>query len=153
MISEEKIKELLSAKFENTELFLVDLNVDLSNNIKLAIDTPKGISIAECKEVNRFLEQSLDREQEDFSIMVSSPDLNKPFRVHKQYLKNKGREVEVEMEDVTLKGILKNVTEEQIEIEYLTIRKEKNKKIKEMETKVIPFDQIKKTKAVISFKK
>ncbi len=153
MISEQDIHELLKAKFEDTDYFLVDLNIDSHNNIRVAVDTPSGISVEGCKEINRFLERNLDREEDDFALIVSSPDLSKPLKVHKQYIKNIGRDLEVTTNDKEITGTLTKVTDSEIELEYEEVTKEGKKKVKTIKQEVIAMDAIKKAKVVISFKK
>ena len=72
-----------------------------------------------------------------------------------QYTKNIGREVKVVYTDHgSLEGVLKAVDEEKIVIETSKKQKIEGKKKKEVvvETTEIPFDKIKETKIIISFK-
>ena len=59
----------------------------------------KGITIDQCGEISKLVEASLNREEEDFEIEVSSPGLSEPFKVINQYRKNIGQEVEIVTED------------------------------------------------------
>ena len=84
----------------------------------------------------------------DFSLEVSSPGLDEPLKLLRQYKKNIGRDVELVMNDDAKKeGKLTAVTEENITIEY-TEGKGKKAIVK---TDEIPFDAIKQTKVQIKF--
>ena len=125
------------------------------NNINIEIDGPDGVTIKDCVDFSRQVEHNLDREEEDFELHVSSPGLDKPFRVFEQYIKNIGREVKVVTNaDQSIKGTLVDVGEEQIVVEYSFKRRIEGKKKKETitEQEKIPFSNIKETTIIISFK-
>jgi ribosome maturation factor RimP len=105
--------------------------------------------------VSRNVEHNLDREVEDFELHVSSAGLDRPLRVHAQYVKNIGREVKVVAQDGTkTEGKLVEVNENQIVLENSRMERPEAKKKKELivEQHVFPFEQIKETKIIISFK-
>jgi ribosome maturation factor RimP len=155
MITEKKIRELIEEKIKGTDRFIVSVKVSTSKKIEVLLDGLTNIAINDCIEISRFIESSLDREQEDFELMVSSAGIDQPFTVEKQYQKNIGRELTVLKKDgVKLKGVLKDYKPETaiiIENEK-TIKNEKNKKqiIKEQIT--IPLQEIKESKLILSFK-
>ena len=73
-----------------------------------------GIEIA----VSREIESSLNRDEEDFELTVSSAGIGYPFKVEQQYQKNLGKSVEIKLNDHTkLNGILLRFTPEEIVIE------------------------------------
>jgi ribosome maturation factor RimP len=84
----------------------------------------------------------------DFSLEVSSPGLDEPLKMHRQYQKNVGRHVEiVKIQGEVIGGVLKQVGVDSIEVEET---RGKNKK-KETVVHTIPFDQIKTTKIQVVF--
>ena len=84
----------------------------------------------------------------DFSLEVSSPGLDEPLKLHRQYLKNIGRFVEVIENDGTKKeGKLVSATEGQIVIEEI---KGKGKKMETVQH-TISVENIKTTKIQIKF--
>lgn len=95
MIAYDRVLRLIEDKVEGTEHFLVDLQVADNNAIVIVMDGDDGFSIQDCISFNRHMEQSLDRELEDFSIQVASPGLDQPFMNVRQYMKNVGRDVKV----------------------------------------------------------
>jgi len=138
---------------KNESVFLVDVKHNLSNNIEVLIDSFDGVSIAECASLSRYIESSLDRDECDFSLQVASAGLSEPFKVFKQYKKNIGRDV-----NVYIKGgqkILGNITEvnegKGIILETVRVNKKDKKKTQIIEKQFFSFNQIDKTKIVISF--
>ncbi len=151
MITKEKV-QLLVEEVLSEDLFIVDITVGLGNAISVFTDSNAGISVGQCVEISRHIEQSLDRETEDFSLEVSSPGLSSPFKVVRQYLKNLGREVEaVTLTGEKQKGILKSVNSAGFELETVVNIKVDGKKVAETKSFAYDFDQIKTVKLVISF--
>ena len=123
-----------------------------TNNIKVFLDGDSGISIEKCISYNRQLYKLIENSglfpEDDFSLEVSSPGLDEPLKLMRQYHKNTGRKVEVLLKDgVKAEGVLKQVTESGIIIEET---KGKNKK-KEIIEHNFPFESIKSTKIQIVF--
>lgn len=95
MITYDRILRLVEEKVEGTEHFLVELKMGEMNDITIIMDGDEGFNIQDCILFNRHMEQSLDREVEDFSLQVMSPGLDQPFKNVRQYVKNVGRDVKV----------------------------------------------------------
>jgi ribosome maturation factor RimP len=113
---------------EGESFFLVDVSVVPFNKITILVDSQEGITINQCAVINRKLEVLLDRNKEDFDLVVSSPGLDSDIKVVEQYRKNVGRELEIIMKDnVKLTGVLKHVSGEEIIIEPV-IKKRSNEK-------------------------
>ncbi|SNR54841.1 ribosome maturation factor RimP [Lutibacter agarilyticus] len=119
-MNKEKVINLLNnALEENPELFLIELKFLPDNKIYVEVDGDKGISLKECIRINREIEHNLDREEEDFSLEVTSPDVSNPLKVNRQYQKNINRILEVTLKDHTkVEGLLKTVNENSIELEW-----------------------------------
>ena len=153
MISESRILDLVREKTEGTDLFVVDLNVKPGNKIRILIDAVRGLSVDDCVKVSRHVEFSLDRESEDFELQVSSPGADSPFKVREQYKKYEGRNVEViTNEDKILQGKIISSGENEFVLEAAIPAKGANKKVKTTEKINFNYNQIKQTKATISFK-
>ncbi len=117
-------EEILS---EEPVYFLVDLRIKPTNNVKVFLDGDSGITIEKCVQVNRKLYRKLEEAaifpDGDFSLEVSSAGLDEPLKLFRQYKKNIGRLVEVQLQDGTQKeGQLKDVSNEGIVLE-ITYRK------------------------------
>ena len=134
------------------DYFLVEVRIKPTNNIKVFIDGDQGISIEKCVQVNRALYKKLEESAlfpgDDFSLEVSSPGLDEPLKMLRQYRKNIGRQVEILLQDGAKKeGRLVEVSEDGIIIEET---KGKNKK-KEVISHTFLFENIKTTKIQIVF--
>ena len=143
----DQIKGLVEeAIAEKPTLFLVDVRIKPTNNIKVFVDGDEGVSIESCVSINRKLYKRFEElgmyPAGDFSLEVSSPGLDEPLKMLRQYQKNVGRHVEiVKNEGEVVGGVLRKVEVGSIEVEET---KGKNKK-KETVLHTIPFDQIKTT--------
>lgn len=155
MISTKNIEKILFSQNLVEGIFIVEIQVKQDNSVLVLIDNNQGVSINDCKKISRLIENSFDREKEDFSLQVSSPGLSEAFKVKEQYYKNIGRQVEVlKNKGQKIKGELIKVDEKYIEIEYSKKVKVENKKKKQLILKKdkIDLNEIKSTKIVISFK-
>jgi ribosome maturation factor RimP len=148
MIDKAKIETVVCDLLQGTDKFLVEVDVSATNIIDIYIDGDQGISIGECASLSRQIESEFDREQEDYELRVSSPGLDKPFKLYRQYKKYVGRPIRVELKDgQRWKGILIHLDEDGIELERV-IEKKKKETVKE----IIPFDLLKMAKPEIVFK-
>jgi ribosome maturation factor RimP len=156
MIDEKKIKELVLSRIEGSELFLVNITISASNDIRVSLDSMEGVMIQECVKISRSMTEELDLLEENYSLEVSSPGLGEPLMQMQQYQKNIGRDVEVVFVDgKKKKGKLLSVSEEGIVLEISEKKiaeggSQKKKKTVLIE-KEVKFDELKSTKVVISF--
>jgi ribosome maturation factor RimP len=154
MIDKDLIEKLVKERL-NDDQFIVGISVNDSNRIDIFIDGYSGLNIDQCVAVSRHVEHSLDREEEDFSLQVSSPGLSEKFRVKEQYIKYNGKPIEiVTIDGAELEGKLLAADDSGIVLE--TSVKEKpegaKKKIVVVKEHHLKYDEIKSAKAVISFK-
>ena len=147
------VESLVQALLANdTGYFLVEVRIKPTNNFKIFIDGDQGITIEKCVQINRGLYKKLEElglfPTGDFSLEVSSPGLDEPLKLLRQYKKNIGRQVELILQDGSKKeGRLMEVSEDGIIIEET---KGKNKK-KEVINHTFLFDNIKTTKIQVVF--
>lgn len=154
MISREIILELVKERLEGTDLFLVDIHVSPTNNIRILIDNENGVTVKDCVDLSRALEESLNRDEEDFQLEVSSPGLSEPLKVLQQYEKNIGRDIEViTKEGQKYKGRLIELTPKGLIMEEL-VKVKSGKKRPEIKTVKNNFDFnfISSTKVLVSYK-
>jgi len=150
MIDKVKIGNLVKEFIDGTDLFLVAVKVSSSGKITVLADKNEGITIDECVSISRFIEKNLNRDEEDYELMVSSPGLEMPFMVIEQYYKNVGKKVEVTTnKGIKVNGLLKNVNKGGFEIETEVKVKGKAKEMKEIS---FNYDQVKSAREIISFK-
>lgn len=149
----EQIEQFLLRFIENTaDQFLVELKITSGNQITVLIDADNGITIEKCTLINKalykYIEESGFFPEGNFSLEVSSPGVDKPLKLHRQYTKNIDRNVEVELNDGTkIEGKLICVNEEDIILE----EKIGNGKKMTIKTTTILFNQIKHTTVLITF--
>jgi len=144
---------------EEPVYFLVDLRIKPTNNVKVFLDGDSGITIEKCVQVNRKLYRKLEESaifpDGDFSLEVSSAGLDEPLKLLRQYKKNIGRLVEVQLQDGTQKeGQLTDVSDEGIVLEISTGKPTNGKlpsKKKEISSHSLLFNNIKSTKIQIVF--
>ncbi len=134
------------------DIFLVDIKVKPINNIKIYLDADSGLGIEKCIKINRALYKIMEEmaiyPDGDFSLEVSSPGIEEPLKMHRQYVKNAGRPVEIILNDGTVKaGKMIAVNENDIEIEYTEGKNKKAVLIK----LAVPFTDIKQTTVQIKF--
>lgn len=137
---------------DEPDYFCVSIRIKPTNNIKVFIDGDNGLAIEKCVRFNRklykLIEESGRYPEGEFSLELSSPGLDEPLKLHRQYQKNLGRTVEVVFTDDTVKeGKLLTVTENDILIENT---EGKGKKAVTQQI-VIPFNNIKTTTVQTKF--
>lgn len=147
-----QIRTYLEPLLQDTDMFIVNIKIKPTNNIKVFLDADGGLSIDKSAKVNRKLYALIEEHQlypdGDFSLEVSSPGVDEPLINVRQYIKNIGRTVAVTLVDDEKDkiGILKEVNETALTLEVKVPRK------KEMEKVEIPFSLIKKIIVQIVFK-
>jgi len=153
---DKKVAELVEekiAEMARLDLFLVSAKLLPNGKLVILLDGDKGIGIAECAQVSRYVGFKLEEEdviKTAYNLEVSSPGIDVPLTMARQYLKNIGRELAIKMADGSKReGRLTALTEDAITIEEKI--KQKGKKAEIIES-VIPIDQITETKVLISFK-
>ena len=118
MIDKNEVRRLVEEAIAGTDAFVVDVTVSAANDIVVELDSATGIDLDFCADLNRSLNEKLDRDAEDYSLEVGTASLTAPFKVKGQYEKNLGNEVEVLTRDgKKLKGILTDVTDSDFTIE------------------------------------
>ena len=155
MISKEHIQELAEEHLAGTPGFLVDVVVSDGSNIRVIVDHDENTSIEFCMGLSRHIESSLDRELQDFSLDVLSPGLDQPLQLHRQYVKNVGREVAVmPVEGAKTEGLLTTVEEDHFVVQTREKRRIEGRKAKAWieETHRFAFANVHWTKVIISFK-
>jgi ribosome maturation factor RimP len=154
-----KIEEWLQPVLDERNLFLVDIKFPMGRQVEVYVDSDKGIHISECAEISRFLEKNLDESglvPENYILEVSSPGMDNPLRVPRQYKRRVGQVLEVTKTDgLQVLGELIAVNDANIKLrdvpeEMSKTQKAKNKERPELKEYELKFEEIK--KAVVQFK-
>ena len=146
---EKKVNSLLEP---HPTHFLVEVRIKPTNNVKVFIDGDEGVILSDLIQYNRKLYKDLEESalfpDGDFSLEVSSPGLDEPLKLFRQYKKNIGRFVDVTLNDASkVEGKLMSTTENGIVVETETGKGKK----KEVKQETIEMDRIKSTKIQIKF--
>jgi ribosome maturation factor RimP len=112
------IKLVNEAIDENDALFLIDLSISKDSVIKVIVDGDKGITLSECIRISRHIEHNLDRDETDFSLEVTSPDITDPIINKRQYNKNINKVLNVKTEDESIEGSLIDIDENSITLQW-----------------------------------
>ncbi|WP_138432272.1 ribosome assembly cofactor RimP [Winogradskyella algicola] len=149
------VKDLLNqALDQRKDLFLIDFEILSDNTIRVVIDGDKGVLVEDCIFISRAIEHNLDREEQDFSLEVTSCGATAPLQLPRQYNKHIGRNLEVKtVEGDKVEGQLVDVNAKDITLKWKTrepkpVGKGKVTVIKEVN---IAFENIKEAKVKIKF--
>jgi ribosome maturation factor RimP len=144
---EEKLKEA-----DWQDCFLIEI-VTNGSKIQVFIDCDSGMTFGRCKKMSRHLEASLDEENYlggKYILEVSSPGVDRPIFLPRQFQKNLGRNIKFHLKDEEiLEGVLKSFENDQLQIESIDPEDKKKKKTIE---KILDLNQIDKAFIQISFK-
>ncbi|MGB7527814.1 ribosome assembly cofactor RimP [Sphingobacterium cellulitidis] len=151
---ENRVIELVEEKIsDRPDLFIVSVRFLKNGVLEILLDGDNGIAIEDCVQVSRHVGFHLEEENvidKAYRLEVSSPGIDSPLLLKRQFEKNIGRSIQMKMLDGTKKeGELLSITDDSISIEEKV--KEKGKKAVLVQAD-IPLDQIKETKVLISFK-
>lgn len=154
MSTNEKIDQIsaITESLLEPDTFLVDVKIKPTNNVKVYLDADQGLAIEKCIRINRALYKLIEEKgiftDGDFSLEVSSPGIDQPLKLHRQYVKNVGRDLEVSLLDNTVKlGKLVEVSTGGI---ILELTEGKGKKATTIRVEIL-FDQIKQASVQIKF--
>ena len=148
------IEKIAKERFKEEDLqdcFLLSIQ-QTGKKLEVYIDTDEGVKFWQCQKLSRAIEEYLDESGilgEDYTLEVSSPGIDKPLQLQRQYPRNIGRELEITLneEEAVVTGKLLEVTEEGILV------KAKGAKKGQFKEKTIAFTDISSTKVLVSFKK
>ena len=150
-----KVEQLVSDFLETREdLYLIDLKISAGDDIVVILDGDQDVTLQDCLDASRAVENNLDREEHDFALQVMSAGLSEPLSMPRQYRKNIGRVIEILLADSSkVEGELVKVDEEKITL-LLRYRKPKEigkGKVDVEEEREIPYSGIKKALVAVKF--
>jgi ribosome maturation factor RimP len=155
MIDKNVVKGLVEEWLKDKEYFLVDLNISPDDKITVEIDHADGVWIEDCAQLSQYIEDHLNRDEEDYELEVGSAGLGQPFKVAKQYEIFIGEPVEVlDGDGKKVKGILKSVNGRDFTVtvkEKVKVEGKKRPVLMDVDHDY-NMDTVKYTKYLISFK-
>ncbi|SDS43961.1 ribosome maturation factor RimP [Polaribacter sp. KT25b] len=114
-MDQKQIKDLVDEALAlNESLYLVDLIISTNNKIQIIIDGDNGVPLSECIRISKSVDSNLDREVEDFSLEVSTPDIAHPLKLNRQYIKNINRILKVKTAEEEIEGTLLEADDDKI---------------------------------------
>lgn len=154
MYKKEDILEIVEKELEGTPHFIADLDVNAANRITLFVDSDESVSIDYCVSLSKAIESKLDREIEDFELMVSSAGLSENLKLPRQYRKHIGKMLEVHMPTGSwVRGELMSADDEGFVLQMEEMVKVEGKKKKQMQISQseYKYDDIKSARLHLSF--
>lgn len=151
---EKYVTQLVNDKISDREdLFLVGVKFVPNGTLSILVDGDQGLSIQDCASISRHVGFILEEEnviEQAYNIEVSSPGIDAPLVLERQFNKNIGRNVVVTLVNGQKhEGTLLSYSVEGIMIKESI--KEKGKKAVLQES-LFNIDNVVETKVLISFK-
>jgi ribosome maturation factor RimP len=148
MTLKDTLSQIITEKIiTNPEIFLVEVIVadKVKKKIMVLLDGDKGVDIDECAKVSRQLGEIIEAEniiEDAYLLEVSSPGLDFPLKLQRQYVANIGRNLKVETSSGVFNGIIKEVSETGIILE-IAIKKSKTQLKKDLAAGIEPENPMK----------
>ena len=92
MIDKNVVKKLVEEWLQDKEYFLVSIEISPDDRIVVEIDHADGVWIEDCVALSKYIEDHLNRDEEDYELEVGSAGLGQPFKVPQQYINFIGKE-------------------------------------------------------------
>ena len=150
----DKVRELAQSCLADESLFLVEVIISsrTGSRVLVILDGDKGVTIDACTRVSRALSKLLDETgliDDNYTLEVTTPGLDHPLKLKRQYYKNVGRGFKIHTKNKELiEGKLAELNDQKI---ILQQEIKQGKKI-EIKTVEIPFENIEKAFVMVSFK-
>lgn len=155
MIEAQKVIEIAEKILEGSDMFVVDCKTSPTGDIELLIDSDTAVKLDDCARINRAIEAELDREVEDYSLLVASAGIGSELKLLRQYRKILGGSVEVLLKDgIKILAKLDEANDEGITLSYEEKQMVEGKKRKQTVevTKNYKWEEIKYVKEYLDFK-
>ena len=155
MIDAKHVIEIAEKFLADTDMFVVEGKTSPMGDIELLIDSDTAVKLEDCAALNRAIEAELDREVEDYSLMVASAGIGSELRLLRQYKKILGNSVEVLLKDgIKILAKLNDATEKGIILSYeeKQVVEGKKRKVTVEVTKEYEWEDIKYVKEYLDFK-
>ena len=95
----EWVEKFLQSK--SGEYYLIELDWNKkSQKLEIFIDSDEGITLGDCQKLSREMQEMLEEENllaDSYVLDVSSPGVDRPLKLIRQYVKNIGRIVSIDL--------------------------------------------------------
>lgn len=150
-----EISRLVEKFIDSDDIFLVEVDIKgKPGNLRIQafIDGDQYVNVDACSKISRKISNELEERdiiEGRYIIEVSSPGVDKPLKLIRQFPKHIGRELEIiTKENIKYQGELLKVLGEEIEI---SIKSSKLKKELGSQSLKLPIDEIEKSTVVLRF--
>ncbi|MCX6825658.1 MAG: ribosome maturation factor RimP [candidate division Zixibacteria bacterium] len=118
-----RIAELISPVLKNQGFDLIELKLsryEKNSRVQIYIDSDNGVNIDDCARISRMAEEIIDKDNlfdYGYLIEVSSPGLDRPLHLARDFQRRLGKQIQVLLNDIDLaplKGELVSVDDENI---------------------------------------
>jgi len=151
----EEIRKIVEEKLIQQSQFVVEVVASSRSTphhkVLVVIDGDDGVNIDDCAKISRELSKALDESplfEASYLLEVSTPGLDQPLKLNRQYRKNIGRKLKVKHRNGIAEGKLLEVTEDHITL-VIETGSGKKKTINDLE---IQFSEIDRSFVLVSFK-
>ena len=148
----EKLEKMVPRYLPDQRYFVTEIvakQAGPKTKISIFLDGDQGIDIDVCAQVSRQIGKELDDTdllKHPYTLMVSSPGLDRPLKLPRQYHRNIGKDVKIKLKNAKQKkGKLLKVNQDFIVIEITTGSQGETKQER------IPFIEIETTHVLVSF--
>ena len=149
------IQQIAESNLKDESYFIAEVVVSSSKGpakVSILLDSDQGVTIDDCAELSRSVGNIMEEREildAKYTLEVSSPGVDHPLSLVRQYKKNQGRMLKITTSDgAELKGKLLEASDDSIVIEKET---KKGKKVAE-EPITLAYSDIKKAVVQVSFK-
>lgn len=151
------VEEIRNVTIRNLspDKFVVEVLISgkkIPRRVLVIIDGDAGVTIDDCADLSRALSKEFEQASffgdENYILEVSTPGLDQPLKLRRQFQKNIGRNLKVKLHESQEEGKLAEVTEDHIVLlqETGAGKKKEQKEIR------IPFAEVDKAFVMVSFK-
>lgn len=155
MIDPKSVIDIAERHLAGSDMFVVECKITPMGEIELLVDSDTAVKLEDCAALNRAIESELDREVEDYSLMVASAGIGSELKLLRQFRKILGSDVEVLLKDgVKILAKLESADESGITLSYEEKQavEGKKRKVTVEVTKEYKWEEIKYTKEYLNFK-
>lgn len=152
MEAAEEIRKIAEGKLTDASQFIVDVIVSSKRKpqkVTVILDGDSGVSIDHCADISREISKALDESMllsDSYVLEVTTPGLDQPLKLQRQYKKNIGRKMRIKTSDKVVEGKLLDVNDSGVSVEQGD-----GKKI-EKSVVELKFSEIDKSIVLVSFK-
>lgn len=154
MAFKEKVNTVLAeALLDKPSVFLIDLIITDAFKVIVTLDGDNGVALQDCIDVSRAIDNSIDREEQDFSLEVASVGVGSPLKLVRQYKKNVGRTLIVKTGTEIIEAELVEANDDFVILSWKAREPKKLGKGKETVQKELklPYEDIKEAIVTVTF--